>query len=100
MNLLNFISYKSKDDEEEWRASGCSSDSEAKKPKKHSAKWRGSDTSGVDQDSDSEEPLFDHYEPEPDCKYCSFYEKASPAAWVFISGYINKALWGDTAHED
>lgn len=54
------------DDEEEWQASGSSSEGEKEKPRrKGKDKWRGGDSTGPDQDSESDEPLFDLHD-EPD----------------------------------
>ncbi|XP_053612337.1 remodeling and spacing factor 1 isoform X2 [Plodia interpunctella] len=55
------------DDEEEWQASGSSSEGEKEKARrKGKDKWRGGDSTGPDQDSESDEPLFDlHDEPDP-----------------------------------
>lgn len=56
--------FQNKDDEEDWQASGSSSDSDHKLRKKQN-KWKASDSTGPDQDSDSDEPLFEpQYEPE------------------------------------
>ncbi|XP_060803635.1 remodeling and spacing factor 1 [Amyelois transitella] len=58
---------KNKDDEEEWQASGSSSEGEkGRGVTRRKDKWRGGDSTGPDQESESDEPLFElHEEPDP-----------------------------------
>ncbi|XP_050669650.1 remodeling and spacing factor 1 [Leptidea sinapis] len=63
---LKMIHKKKNKDEEEWRASGTSSESDRKSRAKKHNKWRSCDSTGPEQDSESEEPLFEHDEPEID----------------------------------
>ncbi|CAG5058810.1 unnamed protein product [Parnassius apollo] len=67
---------KNKDDEEEWRASGSSSEGESRSRRKTAA-WRASDSTGPEPDSESDEPLFEHPE-EPDLESAKSDHEFSP----------------------